>query len=235
MNNLLWKSCRRIVTNLGKCNYSSNFSEKSVFTRPLVSGSRTLLGSDEYNFNLVSLRRINLSSNNFFEAQSVSLNCWNCGGLVDEKALFCPSCSVVQKPRNVHYFEVVGMTKSFNVDVAELTKNFRHLQSQLHPDKFTQKSKDEKEISEYYSTLLNTAYKTLLSPLERGLYLLELEGYPLFEGEIMMSPEFLYEVMEVNEELDYIDNLEDLKSFKETNNIRLANLLKFVFTFVSDN
>ena len=51
----------------------------------------------------------------------------------------------------------------------------------------------------------------------------------------MMSPEFLYEVMEVNEELDYIDNLEDLKSFKETNNIRLANLLKFVFTFVSDN
>lgn len=82
---------------------------------------------------------------------------------------------------------------------------------------------------------MNTAYKTLLSPLERGLYLLELEGYPLFEGEIMMSPEFLYEVMEVNEELDYIDNLEDLKSFKETNNIRLANLLKFVFTFVSDN
>ena len=76
--------------------------------------------------------------------------------------------------------------------------------------------------------LLNTAYKTLLSPIERGLYLLELAGYPLLEGETIMSPEFLYEVMEINEELDDIDNLEDLQYFKETNNLRLENMFKFV-------
>jgi len=156
-------------------------------------------------------------------------SCWKCGTVIVEKLLFCESCSVVQKPKNLHHFDVIGVSKSFNVDTLELTKNFRQLQSQLHPDKFTQKSKDEKKISEEYSMLLNTAYKTLLSPIERGLYLLELEGYPLLEGEIMMSPEFLYEVMEINEELDDIDNLEDLQHFKETNNLRLENMLKLVF------
>ena len=79
--------------------------------------------------------------------------------------------------------------------------------------------------------LLNTAYKTLLTPLERGLYLLELEGYPLHEGEISMSSEFLFEVMEINEELDEVDNIEDLQHVKDSNNLRMQNLLKFVLNF----
>jgi len=75
---------------------------------------------------------------------------------------------------------------------------------------------------------LNQAYKTLSSPLERGLYLLEIQGHPLSdEGEIIMKPEFLSEIMEINEEiLEAEDNI-DLERIKKTNEIMLGKLFRY--------
>lgn len=75
---------------------------------------------------------------------------------------------------------------------------------------------------------MNQAYKTLSSPLERGLYLLEIQGHPLSdEGEIIMKPEFLSEIMEINEEiLEAEDNI-DLERIKKTNEIMLGKLFRY--------
>lgn len=75
-----------------------------------------------------------------FESDSVS--CWKCGVTVDlKKVLFCNYCEVVQKPKyDVDFFEIFGMKRTFEVDSKELTKKFRLLQMQLHPDRFSQKS-----------------------------------------------------------------------------------------------
>lgn len=71
---------------------------------------------------------------------SESVSCWKCGEEVDlNKVLFCKSCEVVQKPRNADYFEILGMEKKFVLDTKTLTKNFRLLQMQLHPDRFSQR------------------------------------------------------------------------------------------------
>jgi molecular chaperone HscB len=75
---------------------------------------------------------------------------------------------------------------------------------------------------------LNQAYKALSSPLERGLYLLEIQGHPLSdEGEIIMKPEFLSEIMEINEEiLEAEDNI-DLERIKKINEIMLGKLFRY--------
>jgi molecular chaperone HscB len=65
------------------------------------------------------------------------------------KVLFCDYCEVVQKPNyDADYFSIFGMRKDFELDNRKLTKNFRLLQMQLHPDRFSQKSevKFNKEI-----------------------------------------------------------------------------------------
>ncbi len=75
---------------------------------------------------------------------------------------------------------------------------------------------------------MNQAYKTLSSQLERGLYLLEIEGYPLLdEGEIAMGPEFLNEIMEINEAIHEAEDSEDLQAIKTTNEHMLSDLFRY--------
>lgn len=49
--------------------------------------------------------------------------------------------------------------------------------------------------------MMNKAYKTLQSPLERGEYLLSLHGMFLPEDNTISDSEFLMEMMEKNEEV----------------------------------
>ncbi|NXU77309.1 HSC20 protein, partial [Oreotrochilus melanogaster] len=60
----------------------------------------------------------------------------------------------------------------------------------------------EQYYSEQHSSLVNKAYQTLLNPLSRGLYLLELNGVePVQETDCDGDSVFLMEIMEVNEKL----------------------------------
>ncbi|XP_037673051.1 iron-sulfur cluster co-chaperone protein HscB isoform X1 [Choloepus didactylus] len=92
--------------------------------------------------------------------------------------------------------------RSFRVDTMKLQHRYQQLQRLVHPDFFSQRSQMEKDFSEKHSTLVNDAYKTLLAPLSRGLYLLKLRGIEIHEGtDNEMDREFLMEIMEINEKL----------------------------------
>lgn len=56
--------------------------------------------------------------------------------------------------------------------------------------------------------------------------MLELEGYPLTEGEVKKDPEFFQEIMDINEELDSVQNKEDLERIRQTNIEKLSYLLR---------
>jgi len=71
--------------------------------------------------------------------------------------------------------------------------------------------------SENHSAILNQAYSTLMKPLDRGLYLLKLEGISIKEGTIEMDPGFLMEIMELNEKLEEAENNEAIVKFAEEN------------------
>ncbi|NXL82852.1 HSC20 protein, partial [Leptocoma aspasia] len=104
--------------------------------------------------------------------------------------------------------------RSFRIDAQRLQRRFRSLQRAVHPDRFGQRPPKEQHYSEQHSSLINKAYQTLLNPLSRGLYLLELRGVELTqETDSDADSAFLMEIVEINEKLaepKNKDNLEEI-------------------------
>ncbi|XP_045881784.1 iron-sulfur cluster co-chaperone protein HscB isoform X1 [Meles meles] len=139
-------------------------------------------------------------------AGNSSPQCWNCGGPgspMRGDGFFCPQCRALQPPDPTRdYFSLLDCNRAFRVDTAKLQTRYQELQRLVHPDFFSQRSQTEKDFSEKHSTLVNDAYKTLLAPLSRGLYLLKLHGVEIPEGtDYEMDRQFLMEIMEMNEKL----------------------------------
>ncbi|XP_062822250.1 iron-sulfur cluster co-chaperone protein HscB-like [Anolis carolinensis] len=134
------------------------------------------------------------------------ISCWSCGLALPANGSqhrFCPSCRALQPPEpQQDLFSVMGCERRFRLDASGLRRSFRALQGLLHPDRFSRSTQVERGFSEEHSSLVNKAYRTLLNPISRGIYLLELNGVSLEQGTDPGSdPEFLSEIMETNERL----------------------------------
>ncbi|XP_063752933.1 iron-sulfur cluster co-chaperone protein HscB isoform X1 [Eleginops maclovinus] len=132
----------------------------------------------------------------------------------------------IQPPEEgTSFFNIMDCDYKFSLDTQKLQKRYLHLQRSLHPDNFSQKSVKEQEYSESYSALVNKAYQTLLKPLSRGLYMLELKGMRIEEGtDSGADPEFLIELMEINEALDEAKTPEEASKIGQHTKGKLAVL-----------
>lgn len=154
------------------------------------------------------------------------VKCWHCGKISERMRDFCDGCNKLQPlDKTLNYFEVLGIGEVFAVDTKSLTQIFRKLQAKLHPDKFSLATETEKQYALDHSSVINKAYRCLLNPVERALYLLDLAGQPLHEGQIDLDPEFLMEIMEVNEELAEATNKEAVADIGLKNQKILDDLL----------
>lgn len=124
---------------------------------------------------------------------------------------------LLEPPKNVNYFELFDIEQSFNLDSKALSKKFKNMQKVLHPDKFAQKKESDRILSEMWSSHVNNGYNKLLKPLDRALYLLELMGKPLVEGEIATDANFLAEIMEINEEVSEAESVTDIAGISQHN------------------
>ncbi|KAK2522892.1 Hscb [Columba guinea] len=146
--------------------------------------------------------------------------CWSCGAALpraEGPPHFCPGCRALQPPGpRPDLFRLMGCARSFRIDAQQLQRRFRSLQRAVHPDRFGQRPPEEQYYSEQHSSLINKAYQTLLNPLSRGLYLLELKGVePAQETDSEADSEFLTEIMEINEKIaepKNEDTLEDIET-----------------------
>ncbi|NXC76704.1 HSC20 protein, partial [Anhinga anhinga] len=96
----------------------------------------------------------------------------------------------------------------------------------------------EQYYSEQHSSLINKAYQTLLNPLSRGLYLLELNGVePAQETDCDADSVFLIEIMEINEKLAEPENDAILEEIETLIKVKIQpSLCKLVmFYFISDD
>ncbi|XP_012256141.2 iron-sulfur cluster co-chaperone protein HscB isoform X2 [Athalia rosae] len=155
-----------------------------------------------------------------YSTESLS-KCWRCNS--DQIPLiFCSNCNALQElHKDFNYFKLIGINEDYDVDTSEVNSKYRRLQNLLHPDRFSNSSEKEKELSENLSSLVNKAHSTLLHPLKRGLYMLRLNNLDIPEGSTALNPTFLMEIMEKNEEIEAatVDPKKVLELIKENRKI----------------
>ncbi|MBT9392701.1 Fe-S protein assembly co-chaperone HscB [Hymenobacter sp. NST-14] len=98
------------------------------------------------------------------------------------------------------YFEFYGLPESFRPDEAALKRQYYALSREYHPDfHATASPEKQREILEL-ATRNTDAYRTLSHPDQRMAYILGRHQL-LEEGKQALPPDFLMEVMELNEQL----------------------------------
>jgi molecular chaperone HscB len=153
-------------------------------------------------------------SSSELRAESRATVCWSCERSAGAGA-FCAACGALQPPDGkADHFEVLGVTRAFEVDLDALERRYRELTRQLHPDRFARADARARRASLARSVQLNDAWKTLRDPVRRAEYLLVLAGIEV-GGEdgtrktdasgasqrVPVSQELLLEVMELREAL----------------------------------
>jgi molecular chaperone HscB len=98
------------------------------------------------------------------------------------------------------HFALFDLPQVFAIDAATLDAAYRNVQREVHPDRFANASDTEKRLAAQWATQANEAYRTLKSPLNRGRYLLKLNGIDTEEERNTAMPiAFLMQQMEWRE------------------------------------
>jgi molecular chaperone HscB len=114
----------------------------------------------------------------------------------------------------MNYFEFYGLPESFDMDEAALKKQFYALSKKYHPDFYANEDEAKQQEILELSTINNKAYNVLSNPNKRMEYVLQQHNL-LAEGDkYQLAPDFLMEMMEINEALMEVENAAQLNAIK---------------------
>lgn len=131
----------------------------------------------------------------------------------------------------VNYFEIFGIQPSFFPDLTLLKQRFYAKSREFHPDFFIQATEQQKSDALQQSSLINTAYKTILNLELRFKHILQLEGIIQEDTKDEMQQSFLMEMMVFNEEIMELQFEFSEDRFEELN----SQLVKIKSEKLSDN
>ncbi|HSJ80691.1 MAG TPA: Fe-S protein assembly co-chaperone HscB [Thiobacillus sp.] len=101
------------------------------------------------------------------------------------------------------HFELFGLPQSYALDRDKLDTAYRELQNTVHPDRFAAQPEAEQRVAMQWATQVNEAYQTLKHAVNRGVYLLKLQGIDAFDAaNTTMAPAFLMQQMEWREAIE---------------------------------
>jgi molecular chaperone HscB len=109
------------------------------------------------------------------------------------------------------YFELFEIPVSLKIDKTQLPARFFELSRRFHPDYHINLSAEEQSEALEKAAILNKAYKTFQDPDATIKYVLELKGLLEEEEKYQLPPDFLMEVLDINEQLMDPDGLEKEK------------------------
>ena len=75
-----------------------------------------------------------------------------------------------------NYFEIFSLQENFDLDLDRISAEYKNLQSQYHPDKYSDADDATRLHALQSSSIINDAFNTLKSPLRRAGYLLIING-----------------------------------------------------------
>ncbi|WP_019947835.1 iron-sulfur cluster co-chaperone HscB C-terminal domain-containing protein [Hymenobacter aerophilus] len=99
-----------------------------------------------------------------------------------------------------NYFDFYELPETFRPNEAALKTRYYALSREYHPDYHATASAEKQQEILQLATLNTDAYRTLSHPDQRMAYILGRHGL-LEEGQQALPPDFLMEVMELNEQL----------------------------------
>lgn len=107
----------------------------------------------------------------------------------------------------MNYFEIFGIPIQLKVDKNELPKKYFELSRTFHPDFYANTTPSEQHRALEITANLNKAFKTFQNPDDTIKYVLQLKGLLEEEEKYQLPPDFLMEVLEINEKLmDAVDS-----------------------------
>lgn len=101
----------------------------------------------------------------------------------------------------MNYFELFGIPVSIKIDKTTLAEKYFDIQKKYHPDFYAQGNEAEQAEALERSAAANKALKIFRNEDETIKYILQLKGLLEEEEKYQLPPEFLMEMMELNEEL----------------------------------
>jgi molecular chaperone HscB len=116
----------------------------------------------------------------------------------------------------VNYFELFEIPVQLKVDVAPLHKKFFELSRKYHPDYFVNENPEAQAEALEKSAILNKAYKAFKNPDETIKYVLQEKGLLEEEEKYELPPDFLMEVLEINEQMMDADDDETTVRIKSS-------------------
>ena len=105
----------------------------------------------------------------------------------------------------MNYFEIFGLPVQLRVDKSLLPKKYFELSKKFHPDFYSNATPGEQQHALEISANLNKAFKTFQNADETIKYVLKLKNLLQEEEKYELSPAFLMEVMDINEQLMDVD------------------------------
>ena len=102
-------------------------------------------------------------------------------------------------PTEVDHFAFFSLLRKMSLDEAALEAKYYDLSRKLHPDFFMNAPASKRILSLDASARLNSAYKTLKDPVQRAVYLVELESGKLEENDSRPPVDLLEEIFKAQE------------------------------------
>ena len=125
----------------------------------------------------------------------------------------------------MNYFELYSIPVSLQPDQSVVKEKFYELSRKYHPDFYSQASEEEQADMLEKSSLVNMAYKTFGHADETIKYVLQLKGLLEEEEKYALSPDFLMEVLDLNEQALDVSEQEDADRLTAT----IANFQKEIY------
>ena len=117
------------------------------------------------------------------------------------------------------YFDIFDIEPSFNVDQKLLKQRYFELSKQYHPDFNLHLSEEEQHEKMMQSSKINEALKVLVDDDLLMAYLLKEYGFHGEETKEVLPPEFLMEMMDLNEQVMEVEMSFSEKALAEATGI----------------
>jgi len=109
----------------------------------------------------------------------------------------------------MNYFELYEMPATFFPDAAVVKAKYYELSRKYHPDRFAAQGGDAMAEAMRMAAVNNEAYKTLRNADATMAYILKLHGMLEEEEKYTLPPDFLMEMMELNEAVSDYEDMPD--------------------------